>query len=353
MDINEKDGGRKKRKIFNGTEQPGFAESSGLTEGQRIQRGSVWMDDGNIVLQAGQTQFRVHKSMISRSSSVFKDMFSFPQPADSSSEVEGCPVVHLHDSDDDVACLLSAIYDHRYSGNPLENELTPVSTISSLLRLSNKYDIPLIRQNMLLRLRAEYPTSFKDMNFESDLTYIDISLAYLEVDILNLCHQEGAFSVLPLAFYHLLLATATGEIVAGLPQPDGRKATLLPCLIIQCLAGMVKLEEFMWESSYKWLRNHATDQAFCRKPTCRKVLNALAKQILRPCPDLADALYSTWKTVTDGTNTGLEDLTLCSVCDGAATKYHEEGRKAVFDNLPAFFGYESWDEVKQIDRYQI
>ena len=99
-----------------------------------------WFMDGSVVLFAQDTMFRVHKSFIARHSVIFRDMFSLPQPkadeplvlgdgkgAESgnerewkdgeglgsmgSTEVEGCPVVHLHDSPEDVASLLYALYD--------------------------------------------------------------------------------------------------------------------------------------------------------------------------------------------------------------------------------------------------
>ena len=72
----------------------------------------LWMDDGSIVLQAENSQFRVHRSMLSRHSSVFRDMFSVPQPTDEKN-IEGCPVIYLPDSAEDVSCLLSALYDHQ------------------------------------------------------------------------------------------------------------------------------------------------------------------------------------------------------------------------------------------------
>lgn len=77
--------------------------------------------------------FRVHKAFLARHSVFFRDMFSLPQPQDDPSsstrpstdvggtvdrgemqEVEGCPTLRLHDSPDDVASLLYALYDGPY-----------------------------------------------------------------------------------------------------------------------------------------------------------------------------------------------------------------------------------------------
>ena len=70
------------------------------------------MEDGSIILEVDETQFRVHKAMLSRESTVFKDMFELSPPADEPT-VEGCHVVRLSDAAQDVEILLKAVYDHR------------------------------------------------------------------------------------------------------------------------------------------------------------------------------------------------------------------------------------------------
>lgn len=69
-----------------------------------------WFDDGNIILQVESTQFRLTKSMLSMHSTVFRDMFMMPLPADEPT-VENCPVVVLSgDSPQDWIHLLGAMY---------------------------------------------------------------------------------------------------------------------------------------------------------------------------------------------------------------------------------------------------
>lgn len=56
----------------------------------------IWYDDGNVVLQAQNTQFKVYRGILAQSSPVFKDMFMLPQPSlEGTQLVEGCPVVQL------------------------------------------------------------------------------------------------------------------------------------------------------------------------------------------------------------------------------------------------------------------
>jgi hypothetical protein len=77
----------------------------------RPKRSEPWFDDGNLVLETEDTQFRVHRGIICTSSIVFKDMFGLPQLTQGDEVVDGCPVVHLWDSAVELQHVLKAIYD--------------------------------------------------------------------------------------------------------------------------------------------------------------------------------------------------------------------------------------------------
>ena len=74
-----------------------------------ITRSDIWFDDGNLVLQAENTQFKVHKSILAIHSHVFTDMFALPQPEDSAT-ADGCHVVQVPDRATDWQSLLSLLY---------------------------------------------------------------------------------------------------------------------------------------------------------------------------------------------------------------------------------------------------
>ena len=65
-----------------------------------------WFDDGNVILAAQRTAFRVHKSIISQHSVVFRDIFTSPLPL-----YDGCPVVRVTDTGFDLRELLRVVYD--------------------------------------------------------------------------------------------------------------------------------------------------------------------------------------------------------------------------------------------------
>lgn len=78
-----------------------------------IKCAEFWLDDGNVILQAENMQFKVHKSILSMNSTVFSDMFCTPQPVSGEQLIEWCPVVHLSDTSVDVTILLEAICRRR------------------------------------------------------------------------------------------------------------------------------------------------------------------------------------------------------------------------------------------------
>lgn len=73
-------------------------------------RSKIWFEDGNVILEAEGIQFKVHRGILSESSSVFKDMFTLPQPPSMDEElIDGCPIVHLSDTAEEVTYMLEAL----------------------------------------------------------------------------------------------------------------------------------------------------------------------------------------------------------------------------------------------------
>ena len=70
----------------------------------------LWFSDGSLVVQAEQSLFRVSGAVLAARSSVFNDMLGIAQPPDSET-IDGCSMVRLPDSAEDVTCFFRAIFD--------------------------------------------------------------------------------------------------------------------------------------------------------------------------------------------------------------------------------------------------
>ena len=65
----------------------------------------LWLEDGNIVLVARDTAFRVYRGLLVKQSTVLADMFATGNPTADES-LDGCPVVRLPDAPVDLKHLL-------------------------------------------------------------------------------------------------------------------------------------------------------------------------------------------------------------------------------------------------------
>ena len=70
-----------------------------------------WFDDGNLILVSQGAAFRVYKGLLAEHSTVFRSMFHVAQGKHETDDlVEGCPVVTLYDSPNDLRELFQLIY---------------------------------------------------------------------------------------------------------------------------------------------------------------------------------------------------------------------------------------------------
>lgn len=88
-----------------------------------------WFDDGTVVLQVENTLYRVYRGLLSSRSTVFHDTFSIPQPVEERTEIEGCPVVQLHDRSKDFTRFLKAL--HHYGSQLVPRLLLPFLTFAA------------------------------------------------------------------------------------------------------------------------------------------------------------------------------------------------------------------------------
>lgn len=174
-----------------------------------------WLEDGNVVLvakQPSQTQFRVHQSVLSRQSPVFKELFSYPSRA-RFERIHGCPVVPLGDSEDDIAALLSAVYD----GLTLRrNTPSDVETTSGQLRLATKYQISNIRDKIMAHLRDEYPLALPDVDRVSEHQRTKPDQMYDPIAVIQLSNQDcNVPELLPYAWYRLARHSFSNDADGG------------------------------------------------------------------------------------------------------------------------------------------
>jgi len=208
----------------------------------------LWYPDGSIVLVAERRAFRVYHGILLRESTVFSDLLSLPQPEDVNG-IDGCPLVKLSDSAEDLRHLLRFLFNRRYfmpAGEPIA-----FSAVAALVQLGHKYLLDIAEAEGLRLLKTVFTTSLSDQpgiihrGLDSDgWPKIAVSvIRYQDRDAItavNLARLTGEWSILPTAFY-LCCQLQAETLVLGNPRADGSKDRLSPSDLATCINGKKEL----------------------------------------------------------------------------------------------------------------
>ncbi|KAJ7043808.1 hypothetical protein C8F04DRAFT_1361149, partial [Mycena alexandri] len=288
-----------------------------------------WFDDGNIILQVESTQFRVAKSVLSMHSSVFRDMFALPLPADEPT-IENCPVVVLSgDTAKDWVVLLGALYPKRL----VEEEALHLNRIAAILRLSKKYDFPLFRKDSLKKFKTEFPTTLEEFDALDQWPFEN---THMYPTAISLAKEIGVHSVLPLA-YILLLDNS-------MPVLNPSDADLDASDRFACLLGYANLLELQASETFAWLN---LEEKHIPSPSCRQsskctaalkdVAFNMSTKDIRPRVWILQEWEKEW------------EAGMCELCRKKAKKVYEASSETCWQRLPSMFGLPGWQELRSLD----
>ncbi|KAK7025113.1 BTB domain-containing protein, partial [Favolaschia claudopus] len=297
-------------------------------------RSELWNDDGNVVLQAVNTQFRVHWkvhwSVLMRDSSVFSDLRGLPQPSEQPL-VEGCPIMEISDDPLDVEYLLKALYIPSFHCQ----KLLPFPVVRALIRLGRKYDFKYLYDSALARLTTLFPVTLKGY----DVSYSTIEVYNgLTRDVIWLARKNNILSVLPAAYHFLLSHETTIRLLQGAERMDGTLAVLPVPDLFKCIFGRERLFKTQFQPGYTlgWLRKWDFKGCTSMRP-CRKSREAVLASFVDAY--LQDGLITPESIFARG-------FLFCSGCRQHIRESTEAGRTKMWQALPSFFDLPAWDELK-------
>ncbi|KAJ7307103.1 hypothetical protein DFH08DRAFT_975661 [Mycena albidolilacea] len=300
-------------------------------EDEPITRSEMWNSDGSVILQAENTQFRVHWSVLARHSSIFSDMQELPQPADQSN-VDGCPVVELSDDPKDVEYLLKALY--------IPQKTLPLSAVGAIIRLGRKYDFKDLFDSAVARLMSKCPSTLEAYVLYDPLRTTDNAFELydaLEFDIVALASENKILSALPCVYFHLINNFELSYLFDEIRRPDGTVARLPSLDLQRCVVAREKLLAKQFQEGYTlgWARKWPFDD--CAKSRCRTKRESIMNWYLED---------SELAALEPPTRIGGGFDQLCTVCTKHATESTVAGRKKVWEELPSFFDLPPWTELK-------
>ncbi|KAJ7494271.1 hypothetical protein B0H11DRAFT_1802506 [Mycena galericulata] len=317
----------------------------------------LWFEDGNIVVQAENSQFRVYRGVLAARSTVFQNMLSFPQPPELEL-VEGCPLVRLHDYATEVTAFLKAIFEPEFfMPFPVRTDL---ETIIGCLRLSHKYGVDYLRRRALIHLSSAYDTdlsrwdrmaTFVPNDNGSNLPALDIkSFPWPDhrvrtdlLCIIQLARETDALWILPDAFYNLSAAFSQvgkhifhGGVFHGVPTG----------LSIQDQEAFLTGHDIQTRSKEAILRFLSDPLKIdgCVSPARCWGLRLAAIRLgwgdfqNRPSDPLCLWESDDWHLLHD----------LCPACITLLRLHHNTARQKFWDNLPKIYGLPPWEELEKM-----
>ncbi|KAJ7136316.1 hypothetical protein C8R43DRAFT_1238981 [Mycena crocata] len=292
-----------------------------------------WFEDGSIVLQVENTLYRVHRSRLESLSTVFRDTFCIPQPTEACHTIEGCPVLQLHDQSADFTRFLKA-FDNR--GFFPDCPVSGFTELNAVLELSEKYDVPLIRDSMVKILCHLYPCSLDKWFITKPFTLPGYDATIHDhISVLNLAVKMNIRSILPAVMYAICMAFEPEAIMFGKTKCQ----ILNSDYRMRCVVGMTRLTTAK-RAALKYLARDETNR--CR-PSRPQDVGACDVERLRWMS--ADLKADVADPLSDHRRNTWEYSALCSKCRAAAKASYADARRKLWEDLPSIFGLGSWDEL--------
>ncbi|TFK88125.1 hypothetical protein K466DRAFT_489580 [Polyporus arcularius HHB13444] len=304
-----------------------------------------WFDDGTIILDSGDVEFRVYRGHLASHSPVLKEMFAKPHgsrsvPAGDGSESVICPYIRLSDSPQELRHVLRVFMAGSGKSGYVNCDCT-IHMISAYIRLGQKYQMTSLYEEALQFLRNFFSDDFNVW----DSSYDWVSSGWEDIHaigVVNLARLTGASSILPTA---LLVCVAAPDInvVHGFPRGDGSQENLTLDDLGLCYCAISTLRE----GSVAAIMN--TFSAVPPSPDCKssnicKARLASALQGLRPLDLIRDNPFISYDEIKSD-----KDLGLCRRCLKMIAEKNDKERRSVWNRLPELLGIKipGWGEAAQ------
>ncbi|KAF9527287.1 hypothetical protein CPB83DRAFT_793363 [Crepidotus variabilis] len=315
--------------------RPRMDETQTINDVKAVRRSiTFWFSDGSVVLQGEDTQFRVHKSMLALHSVVFRDTFQVSQPASGEESVEGCPVVHLTETAEDVEYMLSALYERKKRPQP-----APFSFLSAMLRLGRKYDIQHILDEAVEILDLAFPSSLAEYQRVVETKNGDVIEYSLDmmIDLANLALDMSRHSILPTIYF--IICRDFDAVLKGAQRANGTTAKLDENTKDVIIWGREELLKKLPTSIFSWVKRTSSPGCFGPRKNCVATLHEIMEKMWTG----QSRQLACFAPIDDFIPSGCR---ACSQCLQEMRAIHTDQQKELWIELPKYFGWESWEEAR-------
>ena len=336
--------------------------------------GEYWLEDGNIVLVACDTAFRVYRGLLAAQSSVLAELFNSIPSSTGQNIYEGCPMVPLSDSPEELRHFLRVLFPktqrlyvsthparstrshiqhavyHRFYSDEEEPKVE-FDQICAVLQLAHKYHVEDVERQALSALKAHYTNDFDtyDDRDEDDPDTLPIAFSECEeihaIAAIRLAHLTGTPSILPTAFYECCIQGS--KVLDGYIREDGSEEHLEKADLKICMDGR---EALVREALKLVLR--IFDPEGCDSEDCSTLAHC-PPALLRMMVDAAHYDCASACDVFTSWEGAIRDLAekrrLCDSCTRAVVARDVDERRDIWRRLPDILGLvvEGWGVEKE------
>ncbi|RPD58575.1 hypothetical protein L226DRAFT_146930 [Lentinus tigrinus ALCF2SS1-7] len=319
-----------------------------------------WFEDGNIILVSENVSFKVYRGLLAEHSSVFRSMLDVGQGTQNPADiVDGCPVVPLYDSPNDLRGLFRIIFPLR-KNLKFSNWKVDMDFISAIIRLDHKYELKGLYDQAMGYLTTYYTTNFDDWLEGRNATEWRPEPIHA-IGAINLAHLTHTHTILPLAYY--ICATLGSNLPVGYARPDGTMERLSPDDLRICLDLKARLTAENVHSAFLLLRYPG--QQHCSNSQAYTSCSELFRRLLEhvglskgPHAIASDRALDSWMDTIDSyTPPATQNVSpymvmyqtqsrsLCKGCRAFVQNREREMRRQIWRKLPEYVGVtiDNWD----------
>ncbi|KAF8148678.1 hypothetical protein B0H34DRAFT_668422 [Crassisporium funariophilum] len=304
-------------------------------ERERVE--GLWFEDGNLILQAENSLFRIYSGFLAARSSVFRDMLAFPPPEEGNTIMDGCYIVPVYDSAKDMTYFLKAIIDSAFFEPPPSATELPI--VEGVLRLSLKYDVQYLRKRALQHLHTTFPLTLRDWKVRDQNRTIP-SIENTPFAALRIASEFDLIWLLPSILYcissHPLEKTLDGakweDETINLGWADKR----------MCLVGRSKLLLAQSRNAMAMTKTADLDVEGCTGSS-----HTCASTRAR-CADILIGWGVAGFLDYFEDNTEVYSTTFCLMCRNVFKDQCASASQSMWHDLPGMFDLPTWEDLEKL-----
>ncbi|KAJ7061820.1 hypothetical protein C8F01DRAFT_1138437 [Mycena amicta] len=296
----------------------------------------LWFSDCGLVIRAEKTVFRVSRDVMAFHSPIFRDMLALPTPA-SAESFEGCPLVSLPDTAEDVTYFLKALIHYDFFSPQVDQN--PFDVLAAILRMTHKYEVAPLRKHALAQLSTLFPTTLPLAQSTHSVLQSTQEPLLEMTQVIILARQLRLDWILPLAFYELCRTGEERGVLDSELTTDDKYLWVIGCRTLGT-NEMRRMLDYLWNPLVIEGCQSKSDSGCLRmRFLMRRIIEGVREFSAQGIPRFPLDDVFNLDAFTEGK--------VCSTCHEYMKGAYATAVQAFWDRLPGLFDLPAWDELER------